>query len=349
MAEPTLSPRPLRVLSLRTSPWDDRIATWRPGEGADPFGFSRSLAAQGVEIREVDPNRFPFNPLAGRSPLLDGMDPLRALRTLLRERKVDVLLCSCEGPAWLPLLLRGVLRYRPPIVVSDIILDVNWRLRRRVLDTVVPKADGIILLAREQQRYLAEHWDRRDGVDVILQAIDTEFWRAAPPCPDGPILTIGNDHSRDFRLLLSAFAGIDAELILKTRRIPPEQPLPPRATLRPEQISEVALRELYAQSRFVIVPLIPSLNAGGVNSIMEAAASGRAAIVSDNPAIRDYLRHEETCLVVPCGDEGAMRQAIQRLLAEPETCERLGANARRLAERISAEAPGRFAAALRRA
>jgi glycosyltransferase involved in cell wall biosynthesis len=61
--------------------------------------------------------------------------------------------------------------------------------------------------------------------------------------------------------------------------------------------------------------------------------------VSDNPAIRDFLRHEETCLVVPPGDAAAFRAALARLLAEPDTCARLGAAARRLVEeRIGADA-----------
>jgi glycosyltransferase involved in cell wall biosynthesis len=348
MAGSCSSSRPLRVLSLRTSNWDERIATWRRGEGGDPFLFTRALATHGVELRELDPNRFPMNPFAGRSPLLDGIDPLRAIRTLLRERQVDVLLCSCEGPAWLPLLLRRAFRYRPPIVVTNIILDAGWRFRTRILDVVVPQADAVILLAEEQRRYVTEHWGRREGVDVILQSINTEFWQATPQRPDGPILSIGNDHSRDFQLLLRAWPEVDADLILKTKRIPPSQALSPRVTLMPEHISGLALRELYEQSRFVVIPLIPSLNAGGVNSIMEAAAAGRASIISDNPAIRDYVRHEETCLVVPCGDEEAMRHAIQRLVAEPETCARLGENARRMAERISADSPRQLAEALRR-
>ncbi len=341
------APPTLHVLSLRTSGWDDRIAQWRRGDASDPFFSHRALASHGIEMRDLDPNRFPLNPLAGRSPLLDGIDPLRAIGTLLRERKVDVLLCSCEGPAWLPLLLRGLLRYRPPIVAANIILDADWRFRTRILDTVVPRADRLVLLADEQRRYVAEHWGRHEGVDVILQTINTEFWQATPQQPDGPILSIGNDHSRDFPLLLRAWRDIDADLILKTKRIPPSQELPPRASVMPEHITGVALRDLYVRSRFVVIPLTPSLNAGGVNSIMEAAATGRAAVVSDNPAIRDYVRHEETCLVVPCGDEEAMRRAVQRLVAEPGTCERLGANARRLAERISSESPRRLAEVLR--
>lgn len=338
----------MRVVQLNTSRWAPRRAAWRPGEAADPRLLERALAARGIEVRARDPNAFPWNPLAGRSPLLDGLDPLRALAVLAGERGADVLLCWCEGPACLPLLLRAACRFRPPIVLAEPILSEGWWLRRAVLDLTLRRADGIIALSTHQRDVIAARWGRREGVEVILQPIDTAFWRPAPPRPDGPLLAIGEDHSRDFPLLLSAFDGLGADLLLKTTRIPPSAPLPPRARVLRDRVGDAALRDLYAASRFVVVPLVPSLNAGGVNSIMEAAASGRAAIVSDNPAIRDYIRHEETCLVVPCGDRAALRAAISRLLAEPETCARLGANARAMAERITAEAPDRFATALRR-
>jgi glycosyltransferase involved in cell wall biosynthesis len=338
----------MRVVQLNTSPWAPRRAAWRPGEAADPRLLHRALAARGIAVEALDPHGLPWNPLAGRSPLLDGLDPLRALAVLARERRADLLLCWCEGPAFLPLLLRRACRYRPPVVLAEPILSDTWWLRRVVLALTLRRADGIIVLSSFQREAIAARWGRQEGVEVVPQPIDTAFWRPAPPAPEGPVLAIGNDHSRDFALLLDAFAGLEADLLLKTSLIPPAQPLSARASVLRASLGEAALRDLYARSRFVVVPLRPSLNAGGVNSILEAAASGRAAVVSDNPAIRDYIRHEETCLVVPCGDRAAMRAAIARLLAEPETCARLGANARRLAERLAAEAPERFAAALRR-
>lgn len=343
-----MTPPDLRIVQLNTSRWGPRRAAWRAGEGADPRMLEAALAERGIHVAARDPGVFPWNPFAGRSPLLDGLDPARALAVLAGERRTDLLLCWCEGPAYLPLLLRAACRFRPPIVLAEPILSERWWLRRRVLDLTLRRADGVIVLSAHQRDVIAERWGRRAGVEVILQPIDTAFWRPTPQSPSGPVLAVGNDHSRDYGLLLGAFEGLDAELAVKTTRIPLSQPLPPSVTILREWISDVALRELYAQSRFVVVPLTASLNAGGVNSILEAASSGRAAIVNDNPAIRDYIRHGETCLVVPCGDQAAMRAAILRLLAEPETCARLGANARRMAERISAEAPDRFAAALRR-
>ena len=73
-------------------------------------------------------------------------------------------------------------------------------------------------------------------------------------------------------------------------------------------------------------------NASGVSNVLEAAAMGKAAVVSDVPMIRDFLIPGETCLQVPPSNPDALRGSIARLLEDRETCDRLGNNARRFAE-----------------
>jgi glycosyltransferase involved in cell wall biosynthesis len=87
-----------------------------------------------------------------------------------------------------------------------------------------------------------------------------------------------------------------------------------------------------------------------VSTIQETGAMGKALVVSDNPAIRDFIVPNETCLLVPCGDAAAMRAAIVRLWNDPAMCERLGRNARRFAEETGSPAvyAAKFGAALRR-
>ena len=92
-----------------------------------------------------------------------------------------------------------------------------------------------------------------------------------------------------------------------------------------------------AECQFVVVPLHETLNASGVSTILEAADMGRALIVSDNPAIRDFIVPDVTCLVVPCGDAAAMQRAVTRLRHEPETCMHLGNQARRFVEQNCAQ------------
>jgi len=69
---------------------------------------------------------------------------------------------------------------------------------------------------------------------------------------------------------------------------------------------------------------------GTPQSVLEALACGLAPVLSDIPALRDWVEHEQEGLFVPPGDAEALAQAIVRLLAEPDLRNRLGQNAVRL-------------------
>jgi glycosyltransferase involved in cell wall biosynthesis len=326
-----------------------------PDTSPDPFQLDRLLAAEGIDLTTLDPTRRPYNIFAGRHPMLEGMDPWRALRVLLFARDYDVILSVMEGPAAPLVLLRRLVGFRTPIILWDLAPAERWRFRKRLQDYVVPRVQGVMSVPSSQPAYIARRWSASLPVAVIGSLIDTGFFRPMPPPATDPeaggyILSIGQDVGRDFPTLVAAMDGIAAPLKLRTSR-----PLPAQAAGMPnvqvlrQRVSEIGLRDLYAGSRFVVAPLMPTANASGVSTIQEAGAMGKALIVSDNAAIRDFIVPDETCLMVPCGDVAALRAAMHRLLADPGLCDRLGRNARRFA--VEHSSPGsyapRFAAALR--
>lgn len=343
---------PLSVLFLPPTAWGPYERSFLPGRGPDPRALYRHLAAVGIEAKTIDPNRIPWNPFAGRGSLLESLDLSRALRILVRERQADLIVSIFEGAAAPLLALRPVLGGARKIALWDLGLTEDWPLRERILDFVVPRVDGIMVLSAHQKPYIERRWRVRTPVDVISHSVDTEFFRPGSAIPNAPILSIGEDVGRDFYGLLRAIKGVDADVVIKTRsqrdRIDLSQHS--RVSIVSEWLSHLDLRALYEQSRFVVVPLTETLNASGVSSILEAGAMGKAVIVNDNSAIRDFIAPGETCLAVPCRDPEALRTAIDKLMAEPETCATLGANARRFVEeRFSIESFARgFAGALRR-
>jgi glycosyltransferase involved in cell wall biosynthesis len=58
--------------------------------------------------------------------------------------------------------------------------------------------------------------------------------------------------------------------------------------------------------------------------LIEALGYGRAAIASAAGGITDIVRHEETGLLVPPGDAGALAEAIESLARDPDRVARLG-------------------------
>jgi hypothetical protein len=338
----------LKVLLLPSIPYGPYHRTPAPGDEPDHHAAARALADLGVVMDTIDPYRFPLNPLAGRHPLLQSLDPLRSLHALLVGRRYDFVISGNDGPAVLLVLLRGLFRLKAPVLVWDLSPAVSWRRRAWLQDVILPKVDGILALPAIQETYARERW----GVLALAigQFIDTDFYRPQTGNPGHYALSVGDDLGRDYQTLLAAAGCLDIALRIRTsQRLTPEPANRAKIELISARMPATALRTLYANCDFVVVPLVAHpRNACGVSTILEAGAMGKASIVSESDGIRDFVKPGETCLTVPAGDSDALTAAIERLRREPDTCRRLGENARRFVEDQFAPAPfaRRFADAL---
>ncbi|MBA3327555.1 MAG: glycosyltransferase [Solirubrobacterales bacterium] len=85
------------------------------------------------------------------------------------------------------------------------------------------------------------------------------------------------------------------------------------------------------------VGVLPSLREGMPLALLEMMAASLPVIVSDIPELEALITDGEDGLVVPTGDERRLTQALERLLADPELCDRLGRAARSTAEQAMAD------------
>lgn len=76
------------------------------------------------------------------------------------------------------------------------------------------------------------------------------------------------------------------------------------------------------------VVCLPSYREGLPKVLIEAAAAGRASVATDVPGCREVVRHEETGLLVPVRDAGALAAALARLVEDAPLRRRLGERAR---------------------
>ena len=103
------------------------------------------------------------------------------------------------------------------------------------------------------------------------------------------------------------------------------------ANVRFSSPSLFELRDLYARSRFVVVPVKDVDYDAGSTVLTEAMAMGKAVIATRTPGLNGFFEHGVHGLFVPPGDPDTLRAAIARLTDDPEA-ERMGQAARALVE-----------------
>ena len=110
----------------------------------------------------------------------------------------------------------------------------------------------------------------------------------------------------------------------------------PLRHLVPDAVGFVPPAELGGYYDRAAIVVCPSRREGYGVVAREAMAHGRPVVASAVGGLLDAVEHERTGLLVPPGDAGALRTAIERLLLDPTLRARLGAAAREHAsERFS--------------
>lgn len=297
------------------------------------------LEDEGIHVSIEDSLRFPWNPLAFHS-VFCGLDPLRSARVIARIRRYDAIISvGCTSAPFLVWLVKA-LGIRVPVLLIDPALSNDYPRLKQLQDKVLPFVEKVIVYGHVQLDYLRSEYGARVNAVFIPHRIDTDFY-----CPESPrsghdtgdsvILSIGNDISRDFDTLLRAATCCDAidefghRVVIHTSL--PVNASCSRVEFRRDYVSFIELRELYRQCSIVVLPLRDTIHAGGINSLLEAMAMGKAVVVSGSRGISDYVVHNETAYVVAPGDSTGMAHAIQHLLESPGEGLRLGQNARAFA------------------
>lgn len=275
--------------------------------------------------------------LARRLPLL----LVQTVALLLRARRYDAVVTWGERhTVWTAALL--CLRRRRPGHVAILIWPSRTRKATLAVRLARDRIDRFIVPSPLQRRFVED----RIGVPArrfveARYSVDTRFWRPMEGAGD-VICSVGQE-LRDYATLLEALVplGIPCHIAAGTGRFHPtfsKRKLhslvagTPPATVRFGTLRHRELRELYARSRFVVIPLVPSDNDSGITTILEAFAMGKAVICTESPGHRGLLEHGSNSICVPPFDIAALRNAIVELWNDPERCEQLGAAGRATVE-----------------
>ncbi len=219
----------------------------------------------------------------------------------------------------------------------------SWISKRKkafFLKLVHSKIDRIILWNSVQRDFALQHLHLPPSkIAFVRKGPDLRFWRPMDRPTD--IICAAGTEMRDYPTLIEAMRGLDVECHIAAGRarakipqtvrvISTLGPIPPNVIIAPK--SYVELRELYARSRFVVVPLLPTDTDNGLTCILEAMGMGKAVLVSRTEGQVDIVREGKTGMYVAQGDPRALREAILYLWTHPDLCAAMGREARRTAE-----------------
>ena len=163
---------------------------------------------------------------------------------------------------------------------------------------------------------------------VLGVATDTDFF-TPKPLDGGGVIASAGVVERDYATLFKAVEGLDVQVELATNSAWTESfnmngmTIPANVTAGPLPMF-TGIRDLYARSRFVVLPLNPVDFSCGYSVILEAMAMGKAVISSRNAGHSDLIVPGVTGLYLECGDVAGLRDSILRLLSDPEEAERMG-------------------------
>jgi glycosyltransferase involved in cell wall biosynthesis len=170
--------------------------------------------------------------------------------------------------------------------------------------------------------------------------VDQKFWRPMN-VPTDMICAVGRE-MRDYATLIEAVRDWNVPCHIAAKvdvgktdpwmtDLANAGPLPAHLTIGAKPYPE--LRELYARSRFVVLPLYPTDTDNAITAMTEAMAMGKPVICTRVEGQRDLLQDGVNGLFVPPRDPQALREAIEYLWSRPDVCERMGREGRKAIER----------------
>ncbi|MEZ4593156.1 MAG: glycosyltransferase family 4 protein [Chloroflexota bacterium] len=205
--------------------------------------------------------------------------------------------------------------------------------------------DRFFVYATWQKRFIEERW-QVPGERVVFTPfmVDADFFsperaggamdklRTLAPAGVPVICAVGLEF-RDYPTLMEAVAGLDVHVVIaagspwsKRSDTTEGQEIPDNVTV--QRFSQYELRDLYAMSEFLVMPLFNVNFQAGVTALLEAMAMSKAVICSSTPGQTDVVVEGETGLYVPPENAKALREAIQTLLQQPERSAEMGRNGR---------------------
>lgn len=269
----------------------------------------------------------------------------QVIEAILLRKKYDVIFSQTERASLILALVMKYLRLDIPhvMVVSRITSMYENKSKKKMwlLKHAHEKIDKILIWSSVQRNIAIRQLGiSPEKIKLLKRGTDQKFWSPLPATTD-MICSVGME-MRDYPTLVEAIRPLDVpchiavskrvrgELFETVQRVYEIDEMPGNVSVGRK--GYVELRELYARSRFAVVPLLPTDSDNGLTSILEAMAMGKPVICSQAVGQVDVIQDGVTGIFVPPGDPEALRREIINLWNNPRRAEEMGKAARRYIE-----------------
>jgi glycosyltransferase involved in cell wall biosynthesis len=265
-----------------------------------------------------------------------------AIEVQRRSEEYDVVVTWSERVSVSLMALQRFMRGGKPHVAM-----LYWFSRPSVQFPLRALANGlhaIVTWSSAQRNYAVERLGiPSEKLYLVKHFVDQLFW--SPRQREIDMICGAGAEMRDYPTLLAALQGTDLRCHIAAdhvrvdrlgfaRRISTEEFLGRAgANVTIGRLPPTELRELYARSRFVVVPLQQTDTDNGINVILEAMAMGKPVICSRTRGQVDVIQEGVTGLFVPVGDPSALRAAMLELWNDPARAEAMGRAGRAYVEK----------------
>lgn len=196
--------------------------------------------------------------------------------------------------------------------------DTMPRWRRALLGRLLARVDVLVYNA-EPNLEIGEALFPGQRHEYVPFGVSRVFAAPTAVKKTWDVVSVGNDVSRDWPVLEAALG----DLGLRARVATGEKVLKhvQAQVGRTESLQE--LRELYAAARCVVIAVRPNSHAGGITSLLEAAASATAVIATRAGGLDSYF-DDDAVRFVPAGSAEELREAITELIGDEDECAERG-------------------------
>jgi glycosyltransferase involved in cell wall biosynthesis len=268
-----------------------------------------------------------------------GLQWAVAWTALRRRRSYDVIMATGEDVG-LPLaFLLKLFRIRIPLIVTC--HNIATRRPRFFLDTLrVGSAVTLFQCLSNSQAAMLIKYAKvtSEQIHMLYWHVDHEFFQPMPEVPQQNQICSAGMASRDYATLVEAVDTLDVDLKIaadspwfKQELNISNDSLSPRIEVR-SYGNYFALRQLYAESHVVVVPLVDVPFSAGYTVILEGMAMGKPVVVTRIKQHDDFVIDGWNGFYIPPNDPSALRSKLAFLLENPSEAARLGSNARKSVE-----------------